>query len=62
MFNFIQDNYGLDKIEIRDNGSGVPASEVSFMCRPHYTSKITGTYDLAYLNSYGFRGEALGIE
>ncbi|XP_005089471.1 PMS1 protein homolog 1 [Aplysia californica] len=53
------DNYGLDRIEIIDNGCGVKVEDVPFMAKRHYTSKITSTDDLLSLHSYGFRGEAL---
>ncbi|XP_025201621.1 PMS1 protein homolog 1-like isoform X2 [Melanaphis sacchari] len=53
------DNYGLDKIEIRDNGVGISHSDVYVMCLPNYTSKIFDLSDLNKLTFYGFRGEAL---
>ncbi|XP_026817988.1 PMS1 protein homolog 1-like [Rhopalosiphum maidis] len=53
------DNYGLDKIEIRDNGVGISHSDVYVMCLRSYTSKICDISDLNKLTFYGFRGEAL---
>ncbi|KAL5234739.1 hypothetical protein ACI65C_002149 [Semiaphis heraclei] len=53
------DNYGLDKIEIRDNGVGISHSDVNVMCLRNYTSKISEISDLDKLTLYGFRGEAL---
>ncbi|CAI6349960.1 unnamed protein product [Macrosiphum euphorbiae] len=53
------DNYGLDKIEIRDNGVGISHSDVYVMCLRNYTSKISEISDLGKLTYYGFRGEAL---
>ncbi|XP_073710728.1 PMS1 protein homolog 1 isoform X1 [Misgurnus anguillicaudatus] len=53
------DNYGLDRIEVRDNGSGIKASDVPVMAVKHYTSKISCHEDLEHLVTYGFRGEAL---
>ncbi|CAH1789286.1 unnamed protein product [Owenia fusiformis] len=53
------ENYGLDKIEIRDNGRGVSPEDTEHMCQPHYTSKINNHADLEILSTYGFRGEAL---
>ena len=50
---------GLLKIEVEDNGSGIEQSDVPFLCKPHYTSKIVDDSDLGTLASYGFRGEAL---
>lgn len=56
----LQENYGLDKIELRDNGAGIPASDISFVAKKYHTSKITSFSDLEDLETYGFRGEALG--
>ncbi|XP_050546179.1 PMS1 protein homolog 1-like isoform X2 [Daktulosphaira vitifoliae] len=53
------ENYGLDKIEIRDNGTGISCEDVHVMCLPGYTSKLSEISDLDKLTSYGFRGEAL---
>ncbi|XP_069839625.1 PMS1 protein homolog 1 isoform X2 [Dendropsophus ebraccatus] len=54
------DNFGFDKIEVRDNGIGVKAADTSVMGIKHYTSKISSHEDLETLQTYGFRGEALG--
>ncbi|KAL0964016.1 hypothetical protein UPYG_G00316550 [Umbra pygmaea] len=54
------ENYGLDRIEITDNGSGITAADTAVMAVKHYTSKICSHDDLAHLETYGFRGEALG--
>lgn len=56
----MQENYGLGRIEVRDNGKGFNASEAVFIAQRHYTSKLSDFGDLKHLNSYGFRGEALG--
>ncbi|XP_062819802.1 PMS1 protein homolog 1 isoform X4 [Anolis carolinensis] len=53
------ENYGFDKIEVRDNGDGIRAADVPVMAVKHYTSKISSSQDLESLTSYGFRGEAL---
>jgi len=53
------ETYGLNKIEIIDNGCGIQAEDVPYVGKRHYTSKITSTKDLESLCSYGFRGEAL---
>ena len=55
----LQENYGLDVIDVRDNGSGISRSDAINMARPHYTSKLGSFQDLGSLQSYGFRGEAL---
>lgn len=54
------ENYGLDRIEVRDNGSGIKAADTPVMAVRHFTSKICNHEDLEQLETYGFRGEALG--
>ncbi|KAF7709157.1 PMS1 protein homolog 1 isoform X1 [Silurus meridionalis] len=54
------ENYGMDRIEVRDNGSGIKAADAPVMAVKHYTSKISCHEDLQHLQTYGFRGEALG--
>ncbi|XP_030065270.1 PMS1 protein homolog 1 isoform X2 [Microcaecilia unicolor] len=54
------ESYGFDKIEVRDNGDGIKAADVPVMAVKHYTSKISSHEDLQSLQTYGFRGEALG--
>jgi len=53
------EDYGMDKIEVRDNGSGVEVEQVEKMVAAHTTSKINDFGDMDGLTSYGFRGEAL---
>lgn len=50
----------MDRIEVRDNGSGIKAADAPVMAIKHYTSKISCHDDLERLETYGFRGEALG--
>ncbi|KAF3695146.1 PMS1 protein -like protein 1 DNA mismatch repair protein PMS1 [Channa argus] len=54
------ENYGLDRIEVRDNGHGIKAADTPVMAVRHFTSKICSHEDLDCLETYGFRGEALG--
>ncbi|NXJ91342.1 PMS1 protein, partial [Corythaixoides concolor] len=54
------ENYGFNKIEVRDNGDGIKVADVPVMAIKHYTSKISSSEDLERLTTYGFRGEALG--
>ncbi|XP_049583727.1 PMS1 protein homolog 1 isoform X2 [Syngnathus scovelli] len=54
------ENYGLDRIEVRDNGCGIKAADAPVMAVRHFTSKIHNHEDLERLQTYGFRGEALG--
>ena len=52
-------NYGLDLIEVKDNGIGVASEDIESMVKNHHTSKIKEFEDISHLDSYGFRGEAL---
>ncbi|CAC5410750.1 PMS1 [Mytilus coruscus] len=54
------ENYGLDKVEVRDNGIGIPTQNVPFVTKRYHTSKIESFSDIQHLKTYGFRGEALG--
>ncbi|KFO15160.1 PMS1 protein 1, partial [Balearica regulorum gibbericeps] len=54
------ENYGFNKLEVRDNGNGIKVTDVPVMAIKHYTSKISSSEDLERLTTYGFRGEALG--
>ncbi|XP_043548776.1 PMS1 protein homolog 1 isoform X2 [Chiloscyllium plagiosum] len=54
------ENSGLDRIEVRDNGDGIKSVDTPVMGIKHYTSKISHHEDLEALETYGFRGEALG--
>ncbi|XP_004701784.1 PMS1 protein homolog 1 [Echinops telfairi] len=54
------ENYGFDKVEVRDNGEGIKAVDAPVMAVKNYTSKIHSHEDLGSLTTYGFRGEALG--
>ncbi|CAG08289.1 unnamed protein product, partial [Tetraodon nigroviridis] len=54
------ENYGLERIEVRDNGHGIKAADTAVMAVRHFTSKICTHEDLGHLETYGFRGEALG--
>lgn len=52
-------NYGLDSIEVQDNGSGIAPSNYDSIALKHYTSKLSSYDDLSSLQTFGFRGEAL---
>ena len=50
---------GVSKIEIVDNGCGMDKEDALMAFNRHATSKIKSAYDLASINTLGFRGEAL---
>ncbi|BFZ54056.1 ATP-binding mismatch repair protein [Savitreella phatthalungensis] len=52
-------NYGLDSIEITDNGFGIAECDFDALMISHATSKLRIYSDLEKLESLGFRGEAL---
>lgn len=52
-------NYGLDAIEVQDNGSGIAPANYENIALKHYTSKLSSYDDLSNLRTFGFRGEAL---
>ncbi|XP_050672074.1 mismatch repair endonuclease PMS2 isoform X1 [Leptidea sinapis] len=52
-------NYGVDLIEVSDNGSGVTEDNFEALTLKHHTSKLSEYSDLLDVSSFGFRGEAL---
>ncbi|KXK23169.1 MAG: DNA mismatch repair protein MutL [Chloroflexi bacterium OLB15] len=50
---------GRQRIEISDDGMGIPNDEVEVAFARHATSKLRQADDLYSLNTLGFRGEAL---
>ncbi|UZP34586.1 hypothetical protein NXS19_002402 [Fusarium pseudograminearum] len=52
-------NQGLDLIEVADNGSGIAPDNYPSVALKHHTSKLSSYSDIATLETFGFRGEAL---
>jgi DNA mismatch repair protein MutL len=53
------EEFGTNKIQVVDNGSGIEKSDLERVFLKHATSKLSAIKDLDTIHSHGFRGEAL---
>jgi DNA mismatch repair protein MutL len=53
------DGGGMDRILVRDDGTGMSAEDARLCLERHATSKISTDADLLKVATFGFRGEAL---
>ncbi len=48
--------YGLESIEVIDNGVGIDSVDFVHLAQKYHTSKIRNFDDLSFIQSFGFRG------
>ncbi|CAK7895981.1 DNA mismatch repair protein Pms1p [[Candida] anglica] len=52
-------NYGVDSVEIIDNGDGIDPKDYEMVCVKHATSKLSNYEEFEATTTLGFRGEAM---
>ena len=50
-------NYGIDSIEVVDDGNGIKEADFPMLGKKHATSKLSVFSDILSLSTFGFRGE-----
>ena len=53
------EDHGAKTIEVSDNGKGITQENFEALTLKHHTSKISEFEDVAFVSTFGFRGEAL---
>ena len=51
--------FGLETLEVSDNGQGIKPEDYEMLAMKHTTSKLSNFEDISRLETFGFRGEAL---
>ncbi|CAG8533298.1 16067_t:CDS:10 [Funneliformis mosseae] len=51
--------YGIQSVEVIDDGTGIHPTDYESLALKHHTSKLSSFEDLMDISSFGFRGEAL---
>ncbi|EGF82255.1 hypothetical protein BATDEDRAFT_87074 [Batrachochytrium dendrobatidis JAM81] len=52
---------GMTLISVKDNGCGIPVSDILLALQRHTTNKITCFDDVLTVQTFGFRGEGISV-